>query len=42
MRRKRRRIRKGLADKQKEKEGVLYEAGAFGDDSGPSKKAKTK
>ena len=41
MRRKRRRIRKGLTDKQKEKECVLYEAGAFGDDPGPGKRAKT-
>lgn len=40
MRRKWRRICKGLADKQKEKEGVLCEAGAFGDDPGPSKRAK--
>ena len=41
MRRKRRRIRKGLEGKQKEKEGVLYEARAFGDDHGPSKRTKT-
>ena len=40
MRRKRRRIRKGLADKQKAREGVLYEAGAFGDDPGPNKRPK--
>lgn len=41
MRRKRRRIRKGLEGKQKEKERVLYEAGAFGDGPGPSKRTKT-
>ena len=35
MRRKRRRIRNGLANK--ENEGVLYEAGAIGDNHGPSK-----
>ena len=40
--RKRRRIRKGLADKQKQQEKVVYEAGAFGDDAGPSKRFKTK
>ena len=41
MRRKWRRIRKGLADKQKEREGVFYETEAFGDDPGPSKRPKT-
>lgn len=29
-----------MADKQKEREGVLHEAGAFGDDSGPKQETK--
>ena len=42
LRRLARRKRKGLDDKTKSKEGVVYAAGAFGGDGpGPSKRAKT-
>lgn len=42
LRRKCRKKRKGFADKNKQDEGVVYAAGAFGEDPGPCKKRKTK